>query len=196
MGAVNVSRVVLGLLGWVEDLVADPDREYSTEEDRMRLVIELSWLNVAHGTGGTFGAGAFDLGTNRLVAPGANLVAATDLSTAHAEIVALIIVQQIGDHFDLGNWGRPLYELVASKEPCAQCFGSVPWSGVRRLMCRARDEDVRDKGFDEGPKMPGWVSSWERRGITMACDVCCDEAAAVSRSPPRVEADQQRSPGE
>jgi tRNA(Arg) A34 adenosine deaminase TadA len=176
---VNFPRVVLGLPGWVEELLADPDREYPTEEDRMRLVIELSRLNVVHGTGGPFGAGVFDLSTNRLVAPGVNLVTTANLSTAHAEIVALMVAQQVVGHFDLGGPGRPPYELVASTEPCAQCFGSVPWSGVRRLACGARDEDARDIGFDEGPKMPDWASALERRGITVVRDVCREEAAAV-----------------
>ena len=174
-------HVVLGLPAWVEELVPDPDREYPTEEDRMRLVIELSRSNVEHGTGGPFGAGVFDLSTNRLVAPGVNLVATANLSAAHAEIVALMIAQQVVGHFDLGGPGRPPYELVASTQPCAQCFGAVPWSGVRRLACGARDEDAREIGFDEGPKMPDWVSSLEGRGISVARDVCREEAAAVLR---------------
>jgi tRNA(Arg) A34 adenosine deaminase TadA len=178
---VSYPRVVLGLPGWVEELISDSDREYPAEEDRMRLVIELSRSNVARGTGGPFGAGVFDLSTNRLVAPGVNLVASTNLSAAHAEIVALMIAQQVVGHFDLGGPGRPPYELVASTEPCAQCFGAVPWSGVRRLACGARDEDARDIGFDEGPKMPDWAASLERRGISVVRDVCREEAAAVLR---------------
>jgi tRNA(Arg) A34 adenosine deaminase TadA len=147
----------------------------------MRLVIELSRLNVERGTGGPFGAGIFDSSTNSLVAPGINLVTTTNLSVAHAEIVAIMIAQQVVGHFDLGGQGRPPYELVASTEPCAQCFGSVPWSGVRRLVCGARDEDARSIGFDEGPKLPDWVSSLEQRGISVVRDVCRDEAAAVLR---------------
>ena len=175
----NYPRVVLGLPGWVEELVSDPGRQYPTEEDRMRLAIELSRQNVARGTGGPFGAAVFELSTNRLVAPGVNLVTATNLSTAHAEIVAIMIAQQVVEHFDLGGQGRPPYELVASTEPCAQCFGAIPWSGVRRLACGARDEDASGIGFDEGPKLADWVSALERRGISVARDVCRDEAAAV-----------------
>jgi tRNA(Arg) A34 adenosine deaminase TadA len=176
---VSYPRVVLDLPGWVEELIPDPERAYPTVEDRMRLVIELSRRNVAHGTGGPFGAGVFDLSTNRLVAPGVNLVTTTNLSTAHAEIVAIMIAQQVVGHFDLGGQGRPPYELVASTEPCAQCFGSVPWSGVRRLACGARDEDARAIGFDEGPKMPDWIPALEQRGISVVRDVCRDEAATV-----------------
>jgi tRNA(Arg) A34 adenosine deaminase TadA len=178
---VSFPQVALSLPDWVEDFVSDPDRDYPTEEDRMRLVIELSRLNVVHGTGGPFGAGIFDLSTNRLVAPGVNLVTTTNLSTTHAEIVAIMIAQQVVGHFDLGGQGRPPYELVASTEPCAQCFGATPWSGVRRLVCGARDEDARSIGFDEGPKLLDWVGALERRGISVVCGVCRDEAAAVLR---------------
>ena len=128
----------VSLPGWVEEALSNPDREYSTEEDRMRLVIELSRSNVDHDTGGPFGAGIFDLSTNRLIAPGVNLVATTNLSAAHAEMVAIMISQQVVGHFDLGGEGLPPYELVASTEPCAMCFGAIPWSGVRRLVCGAR----------------------------------------------------------
>lgn len=172
-------RVTLSLPGWVEDLIQDPDREYPTEGDRMRLAIELSRSNVERGTGGPFGACVFDLSTNRLVAPGVNLVTSSNLSTAHAEIVALTIAQQVIGHFDLGGPGRPPYELVASTEPCIQCFGALTWSGVRRLACGARDEDAREIGFDEGPKMEDWVSALEHRGISVVRDVCREQAAAV-----------------
>ena len=87
--------MILALPEWVEELVGEPDREYPTEEDRMRLAIELSRRNVERGTGGPFGAGVFDLSTSRLVAPGVNLVTATNLSVAHAEIVAIMIAQQL-----------------------------------------------------------------------------------------------------
>ncbi len=177
----NYPRVVLALPEWVEELIADPDREYPTEEDRMQLAIELARQNVERGTGGLFGAAVFDLSTNRLVAPGVNLVTATNLSVAHAEIVAIMIAQRVLGDFDLGGRGRPPYELVASTEPCAQCFGAVPWSGVRRLACGARDKDASEIGFDEGPKMADWVSSLEQRGISVVRDVHRAEAAAVLR---------------
>jgi hypothetical protein len=104
---VNYPRVVLGLPEWVEELISDPDREYPTEEDRMRLAIELSRQNVERGTGRPFGAAVFDLSTDRLVAPGVNLVTATNLAAAQAEIVAIMIAQRVLGDFDLGGRGHP-----------------------------------------------------------------------------------------
>ena len=174
-------QVEFSLPGWLEEFLAEPETVYADVEERMRLVIELSRLNVDHETGGPFGAGIFDLSTNRLVAPGVNLVTTSNLSTTHAEMVAIMVAQRVVGHFDLGGSGRPPYELVASTEPCAQCFGATPWSGVRRLVCGARDEDARAIGFDEGPKMPDWAEALEERGISVVKDACRDEAAAVLR---------------
>ena len=171
--------VTLKLPGWVEEL--DLDREYPTQEDRMRLVVELSRLNVERGTGGPFGAAVFDLSTNRLVAPGMNLVVPSICSVAHAEMVAIMVAQRVVGDFDLGGEGKPAYELVASTEPCAMCFGATPWSGVRRLVCGARDEDARTVGFDEGAKLPDWQAALEERGIAVERDVLREEAAAVLR---------------
>ena len=172
-------QVEFSLPGWVEEFLAEPETVYADVEERMRLVIELSRLNIDHDTGGPFGAGIFDLSTHRLVAPGVNLVTTSNLSTTHAEMVAIMVAQRVVGHFDLGGARQPPYELVASTEPCAQCFGATPWSGVRRLVCGARDEDARDIGFDEGPKLPDWAEALEERGISVVKDACRDEAAAV-----------------
>ncbi|HEX5974432.1 MAG TPA: nucleoside deaminase, partial [Rubrobacteraceae bacterium] len=143
-------QVTFELPGWVEELLPDPGGTYPTEEDRMRLVVELSRLNVERETGGPFGAAIFERETGRLLAPGVNLVVASSCSVAHAEMVAIMIAQQVVGDFDLGSEGKPAYELYASTEPCAMCFGAIPWSGVRGLLCGARDEDARAVGFDEG----------------------------------------------
>ena len=171
--------VTVELPAWVDEL--DLDREYPTQEERMRLVVELSRLNVERGTGGPFGAAVFDLSTNRLVAPGMNLVVPSNCSVAHAEMVAIMIAQQVVGDFDLGGDGKPAYELLASTEPCAMCFGATPWSGVRRLVCGARDEDARAVGFDEGAKLSEWALALEDRGIAVERDVLREEAAAVLR---------------
>lgn len=171
--------VVLELPGWVEGL--DLDSPYLTDEERMRLVVELSRLNVERGTGGPFGAAVFERESGRLVAPGVNLVVPAGCSVAHAEMVAIMVAQKVVGDFDLGAAARPAYELFASTEPCAMCFGATPWSGVRRLVCGAREEDARAVGFDEGAKLPDWVSALEERGIRVKRDVLREEAAAVLR---------------
>ncbi|MBA2693671.1 MAG: nucleoside deaminase [Rubrobacter sp.] len=169
------------LPGWIEEVVGDPERVYPTAEDRMRLAVELSRMNVEHGTGGPFGSAVFDLETKRLVAPGVNLVTTAGCSIAHAEMVAIMFAQRAIGSFDLGGPDQPMRELVASTEPCAMCFGATPWSGVRRLVCGARDEDARAIGFDEGPKLPDWKAALEERGIEVFRDVLRDEAASVLR---------------
>jgi tRNA(Arg) A34 adenosine deaminase TadA len=157
--------VTLELPDWVEKLVPDPDRAYPTEEDRMRLAVELSRLNAERGTGGPFGAAIFERETDKLRSPGMNLVVPPSCSVAHAEMVAIKVAQRVVGDFDLVGRGKPAYELYASTEPCAMCFGATPWSGVRRLVCGARDEDARAVGFDEGAKLPDWPSALDERGI-------------------------------
>ncbi len=171
--------VSIQLPTWIETLLDDPQRVYPTAEDRMRLVIELARLNVQHGTGGPFGAAIFDATTHTLLAPGVNLVVPAHCAVAHAEMVAIMVAGQIVGSFDLGAADLPAYELVSSTEPCAMCLGAVPWSGVRQLVCGARDEDARTVGFDEGAKPAAWVATLEQRGIVVRQDVCRSEAAQV-----------------
>ena len=164
---------------WVEGFFPDPDRVYPSAEARMRLVIELSRLNVEHETGGPFGAGVFETESGRLIAPGVNLVVPANCSIAHAEILAIAIAQQKLQSYDLGSEGMPAHELVTSTEPCAMCLGAIVWSGVRGLVCGAREEDAQRVGFDEGPKPSDWVGALEQRGIAVTRDVLREEARGV-----------------
>jgi len=59
------------------------------------------------------------------------------------------------------------------------CFGAVPWSGVRHLVCAARDADARAIGFDEGPKLPNWKDALQERGITVETDICRSDAVEI-----------------
>ncbi len=147
----------------------------------MRLAVELSRLNVRNDTGGPFGAAIFERETGRLLAPGVNLVVGSGCSVFHAEMVAIMVAQKVVGTFDLGADNLPSYELVTTTEPCAMCLGATPWSGVRHLVCGARDEDARAVGFDEGSKTSEWVGALEDRGITVQQDVLREEAVAVLR---------------
>ncbi len=155
------------------------DAVYPTVEDRMQLVIELSRLNVEMETGGPFAAAVFDMHSHRLLAPGVNRVVPAHASIAHAEMIALTIAQQMQEHFDLGATPETCCELVSSTEPCAMCFGALPWSGIRSLVCGARDADARQAGFDEGSKHQDWQHQLRERGIQVQTDVCREYAVAV-----------------
>jgi tRNA(Arg) A34 adenosine deaminase TadA len=146
--------------------------------ERMAYVIDLSLMNIEHG-GGPFGAAVFERDTGRLVAPGVNLVMAQKQSTLHAEVVAIMAAQRRFGVFDLGDAGLPACELVASTEPCVMCYGAIHWSGVKRLVCGARDEDARAIGFDEGHKADDWVEGLTRRGVEVVRDLRRNEARSV-----------------
>lgn len=171
----------LRLPEWVDGFLPAPEMPFPSVEDRMELVVGLARENVQRGTGGPFGAAVFDGGTGRLVAPGVNLVVTSGLSVAHAEVLAISTAQVVLGRFDLGGEDASPFELVASTEPCAMCSGALLWSGIRSLVCGARDEDARSVGFDEGPKAPDWERDFEERGISVVRDVLRDEAAAVLR---------------
>ncbi len=177
----TLPRLLLQLPGWVAGFLPPPDTVYPAIEDRMRLVIELARQNIRHKTGGPFGAGIFDMKTRRLVAPGINLVMSVNCSILHGEMVAITLAQQHFGTYDLGSSPDISCELVTSTEPCAMCFGAVPWSGVRQLVCGARDADARHLGFDEGPKPADWIAPLEQRGIRVIRDVMRDDAVRVLR---------------
>jgi len=179
MSKMKYSKLVLELPGWVEEFIAGANRIFASVEERMRLAITLSRLNIEHKTGGPFGAAVFEQESGKLIAAGVNIVIAANCSIAHAEIVAISMAQQMLGHYDLSSKETPCYELVTSTAPCAMCLGAIPWSGVRRVICGARDEDARSIGFDEGTKPQNWVLSLETRGITVIQDVLREEVQKV-----------------
>lgn len=172
-------RVVLQLPHWIDSAFADAEEVYPAVEERMRLIIKLAQLNIEHKTGGPFGAGIFESKSGRLIGLGVNLVESADCSIAHAEMVAIAVAQRVIGSYDLSTGKGGTYQLVTSTEPCAMCLGAIPWSGVRSVVCGARDEDARNIGFDEGHKPPDWIKSLENRGIGVVRDVLRQEAKAV-----------------
>lgn len=163
---------------WVAEILAHSPKTFRTREDRMRFVITLALENVQRQTGGPFGAAVFDA-SGCLVAPGVNVVVTRNCSILHAEMVAIALAQKKLGRYDISDEGKSDYELVTSAEPCAMCFGAIPWSGVTRLVCGARDEDVRHIGFDEGPKLPNWQQALEERGVQVSQDILRQEAVDV-----------------
>jgi len=178
MNLINSANIELP--AWVEPFLARRDSELSTTSERMQLAIDLAEENMRQGTGGPFGAVVVNEKSGELVSVGVNLVTSSGMSMAHAEIVALTLAQvQIGE-WNLSHGGA--LQLVTSCEPCAMCFGAVPWSGIKSLVCGARKKDAEAAGFDEGDKPAHWVRSLQRRGIVVQCSVLRDEAAKVLAS--------------
>lgn len=169
----------LSLPPWVEAFCESWQTPYDTIKSRMEFVIELAKENIKHAEGGPFGAAVFDCDNNKLIAPGVNMVVPASCSPAHAEIVAIMIAQQVLGTHDLGAERLPTLELVSSTEPCAMCMGAVPWSGIPRLICSARGDDAIAIGFDEGSKPENWQAEFAKRGITVIRDILRDKGAAI-----------------
>ena len=165
------------LPAWVEPFLLDWQQPLSSIEGRMQLAIALSKNSVLQKTGGPFGAVVVNEQTAELVSVGINLVTTAGLSIAHAEMVALSLAQLSVGQWNLSHAG-PL-QLVTSCEPCAMCFGALPWSGIKSLVCGARKKDAEAAGFDEGDKPEQWVKSLQQRGIEVQRGVLRSEAASV-----------------
>lgn len=166
----GIDAISFRLPGWLTSF-SEKYRETLDITSRMSFVLEAARQNATTRTGGPFAAAIFESESGKLVSLGVNLVQREKLSILHAEIVAMMVAQRSLDTYDLGQEGLPPLELVTSAEPCALCLGAIPWSGLRRVVIGARDQDVRDIGFDEGPKPPDWQGEFERRGIEVITDV-------------------------
>lgn len=181
------TQLSLHLPDWLPEWLETRSGATASVEERMRLTIDLSRENVERGTGGPFGAAVFECGSGRLVSGAVNTVLASRTSIAHAETLALALAQQeVGSH-TLSAEGLPSMELVASSQPCVQCFGNTWWSGVKGLLIGARASDVEKlTGFFEGPLPDDWVQLLENRpaplpAIMVTRDVLRDEATEVLR---------------
>jgi tRNA(Arg) A34 adenosine deaminase TadA len=163
---------------WAHDEIAW-GASYRSDEDKMRLAITISRLNVERETGGPFGAAIFERDTGALVAIGMNSVVRLDNCTLHGEMVAFMMAQRRLRSYTLNAPHLASHELVSSCEPCAMCLGATLWSGVRRLVYGASREDAARLRFDEGPVFPESYRYLESRGIAVVPHVLRSEAAAV-----------------
>lgn len=171
--------VQIHLPAWIRDFAAKLPHALDSPEERMRVAISLSEQNVAHDSGGPFGALVVASESGRVLALGVNRVEAGNCSAAHAEIVALSLAQQRLGLSTLANTRLGPIELVSSCEPCAMCLGAVPWSGVHALLCGATKADAETAGFDEGDRSDAWIEQLERRGIRVHTEILRPAAAAV-----------------
>ena len=174
----NPPEVRIGLPDWTREIV-DWDRRYGSDEDKMRLVIDLSRENIHRGTGGPFGAAVFERESGRLVSVGVNQVVPLNNSVLHAEIVAFMLAQAALSSFTLGEEGMPAHELVSSCDPCAMCFAAILWAGVERVVTGASHKDAKRLSFDEGPVFSRSHEYMEERGIEFVRGVMRAEARQV-----------------
>jgi tRNA(Arg) A34 adenosine deaminase TadA len=163
---------------WV-DSALDWDRAYASDEERMRVAIDVSRVNVERATGGPFGAAIFESISGRLVAVGMNSVVRLNNCTLHGEMMAFMMAQQRVGSFTLNAPQLPVHELHTSCEPCAMCLGATLWSGVQRVVYGAAREDASLLSFEEGPVFPESYRYLEERGIRIVRNVLRDEARAV-----------------
>ena len=175
------AQVHLTLPAWTHDLQLEPS--YPSDDDKMALAIELSRLNVEHGTGGPFGAVVFDA-RDRVVSVGVNRVVPQSCSVAHGEMMAYMTAQQRTQRFRLNRDenDQPVgpITLATSGQPCCQCYGATVWAGIDCLLMAARSNDVEElAGFDEGPLPANWVGELENRGIEVVTDLQRDAAREV-----------------
>jgi tRNA(Arg) A34 adenosine deaminase TadA len=181
---VNSSTLATGfsaqLPDWVLDEIADDPPTMPDVEDRMRLAHRLADRNYREGTGGPFAAIVTDPADGTIVSVGVNLVLAGNLSSLHAEVVAISLAQVKLGTWDLGD--RNL-ELDVNWRPCAMCYGATLWSGVTRLVIAGEGDIVEElTGFDEGPMRDDWKEQFHQRGIHVHTDVLREEAIAVFRA--------------
>ncbi|MCG6118495.1 MAG: nucleoside deaminase [Aquimonas sp.] len=171
------AQVHLTLPAWVHEL-APAGTVYETDEDKMRLAVELSRINVDRRSGGPFGAAVFDA-QQRLIAVGVNRVEPHTCSVAHAEMMAYMTAQQRLQRFRI-NEDAPGVTLATSSQPCCMCYGATFWAGIDTLLIGARSEDVMTlTQFDEGPLPVDWKGELEQRGIAVRRDLLREEACAV-----------------
>jgi tRNA(Arg) A34 adenosine deaminase TadA len=161
----------------------DFDAVRESDEQKIRLAIELAAANVRHGTGGPFGAAVFDGRDHALVSVGVNTVVSGHCSVNHAEILALIFAEEkLKSHrLDSGNDGN--FILASSSQPCTMCFGALLWAGADKLIYGSNRKDVQGiAGFDEGPLPANWMDECRRRGIRVVPNLLRKEAVEVLKT--------------
>ena len=180
MGESPISLAVeLTLPDWVKEMLPRVGAAYASDEDKMRLALNLASRNVEEETGGPFGAAIFDDSDGRLISLGVNRVVPLCNSTAHAEMMAFMLAQHRLGSFRLDRTENN-FVLATSAQPCAMCFGACPWSGIKRIIVAARRVDVESlTEFDEGPMPANWIEELGQRGIRVTRDILRPEACEI-----------------
>lgn len=180
--ATTTFRLCLDLPDWAIAELQELPEHLPTLQARMAAVIRFARLNFLRQSGGPFAAGVFERDSGRLIVIGVNRVMPLNCSSAHAEVMALSLAQQQLGTYDLGGPGLPAYQLVVNWRPCAMCFGSVLWSGIRSLVIAGAGPELEQiTGFDEGPMPADWREELTQRGIELTENTLREEALADFR---------------
>jgi tRNA(Arg) A34 adenosine deaminase TadA len=172
--------VSLTMPDWVNDEIARLPTHLPELDRRMEAVIRFSRLNFERGTGGPFAAGVFEEESGKLVVMGVNRVMPNNVSSAHAEVMALSLAQQKLGVYDLGGPSLPKHQLVVNWRPCAMCYGAVIWAGVRSLVIAGDGPECEQiTGFDEGPMRDDWADQLRVRGVEVTVGVLNAQAIEV-----------------
>ena len=153
----------LALPGWAKGWMAQREDRFADDSSAMTCAIAMARENVRQETGGPFAALVIGTDSGRLLSAGVNVVVDTHLSIAHAEIMAISLAEEYLHDWNLARHGS--LTLVSTCEPCAMCYGALPWSGIQRLVYGSEREDAERAGFDEGEKPGDWKTALERRSI-------------------------------
>jgi tRNA(Arg) A34 adenosine deaminase TadA len=161
----NPLSATIELPSWLAAIVDQPVQlPGDSDVARMQWTLDLVRRNIAEKTGGPFAALIVEETTNQFVAAGVNLVVTSGTSVAHAETVAIMLAQRQAGTFDLAGRAGQRYTLYATGQPCIMCFGVIWWSGITKLVCGARGEDVESlTSFREGPLPPNWPQLLSQR---------------------------------
>eukprot|EP00538_Stauroneis_constricta_P005019 CAMPEP_0119551450 /NCGR_PEP_ID=MMETSP1352-20130426/4709_1 /TAXON_ID=265584 /ORGANISM="Stauroneis constricta, Strain CCMP1120" /LENGTH=240 /DNA_ID=CAMNT_0007597517 /DNA_START=70 /DNA_END=792 /DNA_ORIENTATION=- len=180
----NNAKIGITLPTWaIEYEKSLKDINFTTDEERMKVAIELSARNVQNNTGGPFGCAIFESkGTEcKLFSIGINRVVPLNNSTLHGEMVAIQFAQQKLQSFSMMccKSADTKYLMYSSCEPCAMCLGGTLWSGVSELVCAATKADAEAIGFNEGPVFEASYQQLMASGVVVKRNVLRKEGAAV-----------------
>ena len=174
------AQIHLTMPVWIHEAV-DPQTVCMDDDAKVALAIELSRLNIAHASGGPFGAAVFDGDSGRLLGIGINRALPLNCSVAHAEMMAFMTAQARTGLTKLNENGAHIV-LATSSQPCCMCYGASFWAGIDTLLIGARSEDVMSlTDFDEGPLPADWIGELEKRGIAVRRDIQRESAREVLR---------------
>jgi guanine deaminase len=113
-----------------------------TEEEYMRLAIELGLEGMRKNEGGPFGA--VIVYGSKIIGRGNNKVTSTNDPTAHAEIVAIRDACKNINNFQLKDC-----DIYISCEPCPMCLAAIYWARISKIYYAVTKNDVSKHGFDD-----------------------------------------------